>query len=379
MNAATTTKLIAGGIAIAAALSTSPAQAEMLKDLADVRGARANQIVGYGLVVGLQGTGDGSDVNLNQQSIINMLRRLGTHVDGRRLRLRNVAAVVVTAELPPFIAAGQKIDVTVSSIGSATSLQGGTLLPTPLKGADLNVYAVAQGPLSVGGFLAGEAAGTRITKNHTTVGRVPDGALIEREVPVELRGRQIEITLRSPDFTTAVRIAAGISNRIGTVVATATSAQSAARARDAGTVLVDVPESYDGRLPELIAALESVEVTPAKAARVVINERTGTVVLGDKVELSPVAIAHGGLTLEVRKLAMPSQPGAFSSGETVVVENTTVKANEREGTVEELGGDASLSDVVKALNALGVTPRDLVAILQALKSSGALHAQLVIQ
>ena len=379
MNAATTTKLIAGGIAIAAALSTSPAQAEMLKDLADVRGARANQIVGYGLVVGLQGTGDGSDVNLNQQSIINMLRRLGTHVDGRRLRLRNVAAVVVTAELPPFIAAGQKIDVTVSSIGSATSLQGGTLLPTPLKGADLNVYAVAQGPLSVGGFLAGEAAGTRITKNHTTVGRVPDGALIEREVPVELRGRQIEITLRSPDFTTAVRIAAGISNRIGTVVATATSAQSAARARDAGTVLVDVPESYDGRLPELIAALESVEVTPAKAARVVINERTGTVVLGDKVELSPVAIAHGGLTLEVRKLAMPSQPGAFSSGETVVVENTTVKANEREGTLKDVGGGASLSDVVKALNALGVTPRDLVAILQALKSSGALHAQLVIQ
>lgn len=368
----TKTKRLAITFAVALLLVSSTGRAERLKDLADLRGARANQLVGYGLVVGLAGTGDDQQAKFSAQSVVTMLKRLGAHVDDENLRLRNVAAVIVTTDLPAYTAAGHRIDVTVSSVGNATSLEGGTLLASPLKGADGKTYAVAQGPLSVGGYLASGKSGSRTQKNHTTVARVPGGALVEREVVAEAFGEELEITLRTPDFTNAVSIAEAITKALG-------ATEPAADARDAGRVVVKVPEAFRDKVPMLMAKLEAVEITPDRVARVVINERTGTVVLGDRVKLAPVAIAHGGLTLEVKEQAQVSQPGAFSRGRTAVVQRTDISAKEGGAELRELAGGASLGDVVKALNALGVTPRDLVAILQALKASGALNAELEIQ
>ncbi|MBI5509026.1 MAG: flagellar basal body P-ring protein FlgI [Deltaproteobacteria bacterium] len=385
---------------IAGAFGPRPAAAERLKDVADLRGARPNRLLGYGLVVGLGGTGDDTTAPFSAESAMTMLRRLGVHVDDQRLRLRNVAAVMVTTEMPAFVAAGQRLDATVSSVGNATSLEGGTLLATPLKGLDLQVYAVAEGPLSVGGYLASGNTGSRVQKNHTTVGRIPGGALVEREVAVNLGGHEMLINLRSPDFTTAARVAAAIGDNLaarapaidGTPPPAATEdgapPEGAAAgvtdtpwaiARDAGTVVVRVPDAYRNRVPALMAELEGLEVSPDTRTRVVINERTGTVVLGDGVRLLPVAIAHGGLTLEVQEALIPSQPAPFGRGRTVVVPSTRVQARETAGLLKEVTPSASLSDVVRALNALGVSPRDLVAILQALKASGALRAELEIQ
>jgi flagellar P-ring protein precursor FlgI len=399
-------------IAVLGSLAARPAAAARLKDLADLRGARDNQLLGYGLVVGLGGTGDDMSANISVQSVVTMLQKLGVRVDVQYLRLRNVAAVIVTADLPPFIAAGQRIDVTVSSVGNALSLEGGTLLLTPLKGADTKVYAVAQGPVSVGGYLVQAQTGSRLSKNQTTVGRIPGGALVEREVPLDpglATGDQIEITLKSPDFTTAVRIADAIRQEVEklapTAAATAAVVKAAggsappgvtpagpgaegqadaatgplALARDAGTVVVRVPEAYRTRQADLVAALEGLNVQPDVPTRVIVNERTGTVVLGDGVRLAPVAIAHGGLTLEVRETPTVSQPAPFTKGKTTVVPRSGLSAAENPGELKALAAGASLGDVVKALNALGVTPRDLVAILQALKAAGALEAELEVQ
>jgi len=396
------------------ALLAGPAHADRQKDVADVRGVRPNKLLGYGLVVGLGGTGDDTMARFGADSIVTLLERLGVHVDKTHLMLRNVAAVVVTTELPAFAAAGQSLDVTVSSIGNATSLEGGTLLATPLKGADLNVYAVAQGPLSVGGYLATGKAGSKTQKNHTTVGLISNGAIVERELPLTLDKDEIAISLHVPDFTTAARIVKAINTKMaewkpadtapapdkgagpatpagGTdhVDAAAAEAEKSraeaqkwklASTRDAGTVLVPVPKSFDKRVPDFIAELEGLEVMPDQPVRVVVNERTGTVVLGDKVRIDPVAIAHGSLTLEVKEQLDVSQAQPFAKGgKTVVVPNTQVKASEQPGGLKEVRASASLSDVVKALNALDVSPRDLVAILQALKAAGALHAELEIQ
>jgi len=387
------------------------ASAERIKTLADLKGVRPNQLVGYGLIIGLAGTGDDQSAKFSSDSVVNMLQRLGTNINSNQLRLKNIAAVMVTAELPAFAAPGQRIDVTVSSIGTAKSLEGGTLLLTPLKGPDKRVYAVAQGSLSVGGFLASGKSGSSVQKNHPTVGRVPSGALVERAVPINLNREVLEISLRSPDFTTSVRIAAAIEKRLrapkkkpaqqaetkkgkkgkkrGKKAAEPEEAEAApvlaegeepyATSRDPGTVLVRVPEEYLERIPVLIAELETIQVIPDVPTKVVINERTGTVVLGKGVRLSPVAVAHGGLTVEVEETPSVSQPGAFSGGSTAVVDSTTVKVTEEKGQLHTVGGGASLNDVVRALNALGVTPRDLVAILQTLKSAGALHAELEIQ
>jgi flagellar P-ring protein precursor FlgI len=382
---------------LALLLIAAEARADRLKDLADLRGARPNKLFGYGLVVGLAGTGDDITAEFTVQSVVTMLRRLGVQVDGERLRLKNVAAVVVTAELPAFAAAGRRIDVTVSSIGNARSLQGGTLLATPLRGADLQVYAMAQGALSVGGYLAGGRTGSQTQKNHTTVARIPNGALVEREVTVELAREQLEINLREPDFTTAVRVADVIRGRLDAIAAAASEVGTPpseseeeggaeeggtdsleVTARDPGTVVVHLPHRLRERVTLIMAELEKLEVDPDRRARVVVNERTGTVVLGSGVRLLPVAIAHGGLTVQVKETLLPSQPGPLSRGTTRVVPDTRLDIAEGTGSLRELAG-ASLSDVVRALNAIGVKPRDLVAILQALKSAGSLRAELEVQ
>jgi len=390
----------------------SPAQAERLKDITDVEGNRPNQLVGYGLVVGLAGTGDDQSAKFSSDSVVNMLERLGTNIDTNQLRLRNVAGVMVTAELPAFSAPGQRIDVTVSSMGTAKSLEGGTLLLTPLKGVDRKVYVVAQGALSVGGFLASGKSGGSVQKNHPTVGRIPAGGLIEREIAVALPGALLKINLRRPDFTTSVRIAEAIEKKLRAPPKTEVEDKKGKKGkrgraknrrkkdkkeeevvaplvpegeepyaipRDPGTVLVRVPPAFKGRTAQLVAALEMVEVTPDVPTKVVINERTGTVVLGQHVRISPVAIAHGGLTVEVQENPTASQPNAFSQGQTQVLPGSTVTVTEGKGQLHTVRKGASLSDVVGALNALGVTPRDLVAILQTLKSSGALSAELEIQ
>ncbi len=394
-------------------LGAWPAQAERLKDLASLVGARNNQLLGYGLVMGLPNTGDDSFTGVGQQSVVTMLRHLGVNVDATQLLMRNVAVVMVTAELPAFVGPGQRLDVTVSSMGNARSLEGGTLVASPLKGSDLKVYAVAQGPLSVGGYFAGGLSGSRTSKNITTVGRIPNGAVVEREVPLRMPEGQLAIALHMPDFTTAVRAATVIEAKLkslggvlppppvaaapnpnaqdpnaqnpnGALAANANAAAAAvgplalAAARDSGTILVQVPPGYAGRVAALYAELEMLDVTPDIPNRVVINERTGTVVLGDAVRLTAVAIAHGGLTLEVREQPQVSQPNAFGRGRTVVTPLTQVSAAEAKPPLQSLPAGASLGDVVKALNTLGVAPRDLVAIMQALKSAGALRAELEI-
>lgn len=396
--------LQAGVMTLSLLLGAVPARAERLKDLADLFGARHNQLVGYGLVVGLQGTGDDLYAGTSAQSTATMLRQLGVNLDPNNLRLRNVAAVMVTADMPAFVAPGQRLDVTVSSMGNARSLQGGTLVASPLKGVDMKVYAVAQGPLSVGGYAAVGITGSTLQKNVTTVGRIPGGAMVEREVVVDVPKDVLRMTLRSPDFTTAVRLADAIDKALvasgagtpppeapgaqspapaGAPAAAATAAAAGprpwAQARDSGTLEVLVPASYGGRIPALLAALEAVEVQPDFVSRVVVNERTGTVVLGDSVRLAPVAIAHGGLTLEVREQPLVSQPNLFTSGRTTVVPSSQITARENKNPMYALSPGANLGEVVKALNTLGVSPRDLVTILQALKTSGALRAELEVQ
>lgn len=392
-------------VALLVLVGSQSAQAERLKELADLEGARANQLIGYGLVVGLAGTGDDASAPFSAESVVTMLERLGTKIDPSRVRLRNVAGVVLTAELPAFVRPGQKLDVTVSSIGTAKSLEGGTLLMTPLKGADGIVYALAQGALSTGGFAASGGSGSSVVKNHPTVGRIPGGAFVEKDVPINLVRQELRITLRTPDFTNAARISDAIQGRLtkpageegpaagkkGKQAKKSKQEEEAAEAAriaaleqytqvvDGGTVVVKVPEMYVGKVPVLMAILEALEVSPDIPTKVVINERTGTVVLGGDVTLSPVAIAHGGLTVEVNESQSVSQPGAFSQGETKVISETEIKVTEEEGQIRTVGPSASLGEVVRALNAIGATPRDLVAILQALKSAGALHAELVIQ
>ncbi|MBT6489530.1 MAG: flagellar basal body P-ring protein FlgI, partial [Deltaproteobacteria bacterium] len=385
-------------VALLVLVGSQSAQAERLKELADLEGARANQLIGYGLVVGLAGTGDDASAPFSAESVVTMLERLGTKIDPSRVRLRNVAGVVLTAELPAFVRPGQRLDVTVSSIGTAKSLEGGTLLMTPLKGADGIVYALAQGALSTGGFAASGGSGSSVVKNHPTVGRIPGGAFVEKDVPINLVRQELRITLRTPDFTNAARIsdaiqarlvkpaqaeepAAGKKGKRGKNAKKAAEAELAAAASkepaeqftqvvDGGTVVVKVPELYMGKVPVLMAMLEALEVSPDVPTKVVINERTGTVVLGGDVTLSPVAIAHGGLTVEVNESQSVSQPGAFSQGETKVIQETDIRVTEEEGQIRTVGPSTSLGEVVRALNAIGATPRDLVAILQALKSAG---------
>ncbi|MDI6852586.1 MAG: flagellar basal body P-ring protein FlgI [Deltaproteobacteria bacterium] len=347
-----------------------PGWAIRLKDIASFKGVRPNQLIGNGLVVGLNGTGDGTNVDFNTQELANFLAQLGINASRDKLKVKNIAAVAVTAVLPPFARVGSRIDVLVSSLGDAKSLQGGTLLLTPLKGVDGQVYALAQGPVSVGGFTAGGAAGGGVTKNHPTAGRIANGATVEREIPFDFAGKdEFILSLHDSDFTTSQRIVKAINHHLR---------GSYSHSRDGGTVAIKLPPGYKDRAIPLLASLENLEITPDAAAKVVIDERNGTVVMGANVRLSTVAIAHGNLMVQIKERPRVSQPLPFSEGETVVVPDTSVTIKEGENHLMVLPEGVSIGQVVRALNAIGVTPRDLIAILQAIKAAGALQAELEI-
>ena len=343
-----------------------------VRDIARVQSVRANQLVGYGLVVGLDGSGDSSQSPFTLQSVVAMLKRFGVAVDASRLKTKNAAAVMVTTEIPAFAKNGSKLDVTVSSLGDATSLQGGVLLQTPLLGGDEAVYAVAQGSVSIGGFSAG-GGGTSVTKNHPTAGRVPEGALVEREIKNNLTEADgsLRINLTTPDFDNSSRVAAAVNDSLG---------PGSASAEDAATVRVRPPSRYVGDPVGLIAAIGDLSVQPSTPAKVVLNERTGTVVIGGAVRIAPVAIAHGSLTVEIQTETEVSQPAPLSkTGNTVVVPQTGLKVHEPHAAVMEFHPGTTLAELVRALNALQVTPRDIVAIIQAVKDAGALYADLELQ
>ena len=379
---------------------TVPAGATRLKDLADIKGVRSNQLVGYGLVVGLDGTGDGKDSKFTFQSLASLLERMGVTVDPKKIqKVANVAAVMVTANLPAFAKVGIQMDVTVSSIGDAESLTGGVLLVTPLRAANGKVYAAAQGPVTTGGFsVSGNAA--KVTKNFPTVGRIVAGATIEREIPNDFMEKgTLSLILPNPDFTNASRVAQVINQAFKGNVA---------RTVDAGTIEVAVPKTYRGNTVGLMAMIEQLEITPDQSSKVVINERTGTVVIGENVRLSTVAIAHGNLSIEIKETANVSQPMPFSNnqsvggwgsgkgngvqqpprqmgkngtivapgGNTVVTNDTNINVKEDNARLMLLKSGVTIAQVVRALNALGVTPRDLMTIFQSLKAAGALQAKL---
>ncbi len=355
-------------ICILAVSIAAPADAARVKDIAQLAGVRDNSLIGYGLVVGLNGTGDSNQTLFTVQSVSAMLSRMGMRVDPKMLRTRNVAAVIVTAKLAAFAMPGTKTDVVVSSIGDARSLRGGTLVLTPLKAVNGEVYATAQGPLSVGGFSA-KKAGSSVTKNHPTVGRVPSGATIEREVGVELKGqKQLVYILKQADFTTASNVAAAI-----------TQTGAKAQAVDSRRIVVTVPDNSQDNPVPLIARIEIAKVKTDTVAKVVMNARTGTVVMGTNVRLGMVALAHGGLQVEIAADNEVVQPGTLAKGKTAKLRNATIKAKETKSSIRLVKRTASLGDLVSALNAMGVSPRDLIDILQAVRQAGALEAEIEIQ
>ncbi|MBN1628114.1 MAG: flagellar basal body P-ring protein FlgI [Deltaproteobacteria bacterium] len=352
-------------------MQCSTASAARLKDIASIKGVRSNQLIGYGLVVGLDGTGDGTGTKFTTQSLVNMMERLGIQATSSSVKVDNVAAVMVTADLPPFAREGSKVDVLVSSIGDAESLQGGTLLMTSLKGADNNIYAIAQGPMIVGGYSTSGASGTESTKNHPTVARIPNGASIEREIPFNFNELEdLTIALNDPDFTTARRISTAINAGLN---------GSMASALDSGTVRVSVPENYRDNMVELVASIEQIDIQPDTEAKIILSERTGTVIMGSDVRISAVAIAHGNLSVQIKESADVSQPRPFSQGQTVVTPDTEVSVTEDSNRLVVVAPEGtSLDSVVKALNAIGISPRDLITVFQAIKASGALQAELEI-
>lgn len=357
---------LAGCLAMAAMM---PANGARLKELATIEGARDNLLMGYGLVVGLNGTGDRRQTVFSAQSLTNLLLRMGVTVNPSAIRVNNVAAVMVTANLPPYAQPGTRVDVTVAAVGDATNLQGGLLLMTSLRGADGEVYAVAQGPVVTGGFVAG-GLGTQQTVNHPTTGRVPNGAIVERAAPTPPPAQRFRLQLRHADFTTAARIAEAVNRRFdpsGAVVA---------RAENSAVVTVQAPPQYAHRLPEFLAELENLTVEADRPAKVVVNERTGTIVMGKEVRISPVAILHGSLTVEIQTSFAVSQPPPLSGGTTQVVPQVGVGVKEDKARNIVLKEGATVEELVRALNAIGSTPRDVIAILQNLRAAGALEAEL---
>ncbi len=356
----------------ASLISPGTLHAERIKELASIRGVNSNALIGYGLVVGLAGTGDNLQSVQTQQMVANMLtRRFGTVIDPKDVKAQNVAVVMVTARLPQFSRIGQRIDITVSSSSNAKSLMGGTLLPTAMKAGNGHVFAWAEGALSIGGFSASGGSGSSVTRNHPTVGAIPDGAVVAKELSYRLDpNKPITIALKRPDFTTAARMAHAINRRLGAPLASAS---------DPGTIQVVVPKSERTNLVGLIASIENIEVTPDSKARVLINERTGTVVMGAGVRLAPVAISHGSLTVQIDETKSVSQPSTFSTGDTVMVPQTEIEVIEEGGDIHVLDPGPTLGQVVYALNTLGVGPRDLVAILLALKAAGALQAEVEVR
>ncbi len=341
-----------------------------IKDIVNIEGVRDNALIGYGLVVGLNGTGDKlNNSPFTEQSLIAMLERLGVNVKGQNLNTGNVAAVMVTATMPPFQTQGSRLDVTVSTLGDAKNLQGGTLLVTPLLGADGEVYAVAQGPVAISGFSAG-GEGQTVTQNTPTRGRIADGGIVEREIKFDLNSlAEIRLALKNPDFTTARRIARAINGF--------TSANMASASND-GTVTLRRPASYPGTMVDMITDIEQLPVEPDQVAKVIIDENSGTIVMGADVKVSTVAIAQGSLTIKVNETPQVSQPNPFAeNGETIVVPRTDVTVdNSKDAKLAVLEGGVTLQDLVTGLNKLGVGPRDIITILQAIKASGALQAEI---
>jgi flagellar P-ring protein precursor FlgI len=348
------------------ALAARPAT--RLKELATIEGVRDNQLVGYGLVVGLNGTGDKRQTYFAAQTLSNLLDRMGVQVSPTAMQVRNTAGVMITATLPPFAQPGGRIDVQVAAIGDATNLQGGLLILTPLKSATGEVYAVAQGPVVTGGFSAGSrGTGNTMTVNHPTAGRIPNGAIIERGAPSTLSGERIRLQLRRADFTNSARIAAAINSKFKSDLA---------RAENAAAVLVDLPPDWRARPVEFLAAVEEVSIDSDQLARIVINERTGTIALGRDVVIKPASILHGSLSVDIQTSFEVSQPAPFSKGETTVVPQVGVAVKEESARNIQLRPGATVDDLVKALTAIGATARDIIAILQSLKSAGALEAEL---
>ncbi|KIP72378.1 flagellar P-ring protein FlgI [Vibrio harveyi] len=354
---------------LSVALFATTAQAARIKDVAQVAGVRSNQLVGYGLVSGLPGTGESNP--FTEQSFAAMLQNFGIQMpSGTKPKIKNVAAVMVTAELPPFSKPGQQVDVTVSSIGSAKSLRGGTLLQTFLKGLDGEVYAVAQGNLVVSGFSAEGADGSKIVGNNPTVGLISSGAMVEREIPNPFgRGDYITFNLLDSDFTTAQRMADAVNNFLGPQMASAV---------DATSVRVRAPRDVSQRVA-FLSAIENLEFDPADgAAKIIVNSRTGTIVVGKHVRLKPAAVTHGGMTVAIKENLNVSQPNGFSGGQTVVVPDSDIEVNEEKGKMFKFEPGLTLDDLVRAVNEVGAAPSDLMAILQALKQAGAIEGQLII-
>jgi flagellar P-ring protein FlgI len=353
----------------ASASAAAPIAVSRLKDIASLQGPVTEPVVGYGLVVGLNKTGDRRQTVFSAQTLANMLERFGVAVPAGGIKIENIAAVLVTAEVGPYAQTGSRLDVTASSIGDAKSLQGGTLLPTPLRGPDGSIIALAQGPLSIGGF-SGGSGGNTVAVNHLTVGRVPGGALVQvsRETALPVSD-VLRFSMREPDFISAGRVAKAINMELGA---------SSARVSDPGTIVVSVPQEYQASIADLVARLEPLPIAVDSTARVVINERTGTVVLGGDVRIGPVAVAHGNLSVRIATDYQVSQPEGFSRGETTVTPQTQVNVKQEDRKLISLEPGTTLADVVRALNTLGVTPRDIIAIMQALKAAGALRAEVVI-
>lgn len=347
----------------------SMADATRIKEMGYINGARSNQLIGYGLVIGLSGTGDKSNTIFTNQSLSNMLETMGIRVDPKTTKVNNVAAVMVTCNLPPFARIGSRVDVTVSSIGDAKSIEGGVLVATPLKGADGNVYAMAQGPTVVGGFLV-SGQGASVQKNHPTVGRIANGASVEREVVSEdYTGSDITIALKMPDFTNARRVAERINETFG----------GGAHAKDAGTISVKIPVDMRANPVRFVSMVENLDIKTDMQAKVVVDEKTGTVVIGENVRVSTVVISHGNLSVQVKEDAQVSQPMPFGRGRTVVTPDTQLNVREEKGKfylLEAGAGAVNIRELVKALNATGISTRDLITILQTIKASGALHAEL---
>jgi flagellar P-ring protein precursor FlgI len=364
-----------GWVALLALAPPGAARAEVrVKDVAEFQGTRPNPLLGYGILVGLQGTGDSASSLFANRSLAGLLAKLGISVDPNAVQVTNVAAAMITAELPPFARVGEALDVTISSIGDASNLQGGTLLATPLLGVDGEVYALAQGPVSIGGFAASSLQGDRVQQNHTTVARIPRGARVERELAPELVGREsVRLVLQDKDYTTAHRIALAINRSVGAGLA---------HAADAGTVELAIPEGERADPVAFFARVEDVRVTPDRAARVVLNERTGTVVIGAEVRIAAVAITHGNLSIRVATRTSVSQPSPLSeTGATVVFDNDEISVEEvRTGPNSNLlvVQGVTVKELVETLNRLGASPRDLIAILQAIRAAGALQAELTI-
>jgi flagellar P-ring protein precursor FlgI len=354
-------------LAFSAAGAQEKARGARIKDITTVEGVRDNPLVGYGMVVGLNGTGDRRQTLFSTQTLANILQRMGVQVPASAVRVNNVAAVFVTATLPPFARPGMRVDVTVSSIGDAKTLEGGMLLLTPLLAADGRVYVIAQGPLILGGYSAGLRGNSRQV-NHPTMGRIPDGGIVEREVSVNLRQlSSVSLLLREPDFATARDVAAAINREL---------AKESAKAVDSRRVeITEIATAVDA-VPQLLARVGSLQVTVRRSAKVVVNERTGTIVLGRDVTLGPCAILHGNLAIEISTDYLVSQPEPLSKGQTAVVPQTDVSVKETPAQTFQLREGATVEDLVRGLHAIGATARDIVAILQAIKAAGALDAEL---